>query len=133
MDYSYTISSTSSGTEALTGGIMAVYYIVAIVMWVLLIIAEWKIFTKAGKPGWHSIIPFLNLYDIFEIAGYNGWMFLTLLIPCVGWIFMILMLVKLAKAFGQGTGFTIGLILLTNIFLLILGFGPAQYVGNKQQ
>ena len=103
-----------------------------IVFYVLLIIAEWKIFTKAGKPGWHSLIPFLNLYDIFEIAGYSGWMFLTLLIPCVGWIFMILMLVKLAKAFGKGTGFAIGLIFLTNIFLLILGFGSAQYVGNKQ-
>lgn len=130
MDY-YTTTSSGYDTAA-AAGIGIVYFIVAIVVSVLLIIAEWKIFTKAGKPGWHSLIPFLNLYDIFEIAGYSGWMFLTLLIPCVGWIFMILMLVKLAKAFGKGTGFAIGLIFLTNIFLLILGFGSAQYVGNKQ-
>lgn len=129
----YTTTTSESLDTSAVAGLGVAYLIIGLIVAVLLIVAEWKIFTKAGKPGWHSIIPLLNLYDLFEIAGYSGWMFLTLLIPCVGWIFMILMLIKLAKAFGKGTGFAIGLIFLTNIFLLILGFGSAQYVGTQQQ
>ena len=106
--------------------------VVELALCVLLIVAEWKIFTKAGKPGWHSIIPFLNLYDLFEIAGFNGWMFLLLLVPCVGAIFMYVVYWKLAQAFGKGTGFGIGMILLTPIFMLLLAFGDAKYVGVKK-
>jgi hypothetical protein len=127
----YTITTTEN--TVLTGGVAIAYTVVALVIAVLLIIAEWKIFTKAGKPGWHSLIPFLNLYDLFEIAGMNGWMFLLLLVPCVGWIAFYVALFKLCQQFGKGTGFGIGMILFPNLFMLILGFGSAQYVGTKAQ
>ena len=92
----------------------------------------WKIFTKAGKPGWAAIVPFYNIYTEFEIAGMNGWMFLLLLIPFVNFIVMIMLYLKLAKAFGKGTGFGIGLIFLNFIFTLILAFGSAEYVGEEK-
>ena len=107
---------------------IVIYLIIAVVA----IVAQWKIFTKAGKPGWHSIIPFLNLYDLFEISGFNGWMFLLLLVPCVGEVFLYIVYWKLAQAFGKGTGFGIGMILLTPIFMLLLAFGDAKYVGVKK-
>ena len=129
----YTTTTTSGVDSAALAGVSAVYMIVGLIITVLLIVAEWKIFTKAGKPGWHSIIPFLNLYDLFEIAGMNGWMFLLILIPCVGWIFFYVALFKLCQAFGKSTGFGIGMIFFPNIFMLILGFGSAQSIGKQAQ
>ena len=98
---------------------------------VVAIVAVWKIFTKAGKPGWASIIPFYNLYVLFEIAGMNGWLFLLLCLPIVNIVMMIMLYINLAKAFGKGTGFMIGLIFLPNIFTLILAFGSSQYQGSQ--
>lgn len=103
--------------------------IVSLIIAVVLIIAQWKIFTKAGKPGWHSIIPFLNMYDLFTICGWNGWFFLLLMVPIVNIYFSIAMWFRLAKAFGKGIGFGFGLLFFGPIFELILGFGSAQYVG----
>ena len=95
----------------------------------LLIIAFWKIYAKAGEPGWKSIIPIYNLYIFCKITWGKGWMWILWVIPCVGFVFDILTMIKLAKAFGKGTGFAVGLIFLPNIFTLILGFGDAQYQG----
>ena len=103
--------------------------IVSLIIAVVLIIAQWKIFTKAGKPGWHSIIPFLNMYDLFTICGWNGWFFLLLMVPIVNIYFSIAMWFRLAKAFGKGIGFGVGLLFFGPIFELILGFGSAQDVG----
>lgn len=121
-------SSSVSGVAA----IGTTYIIIVLVISVISIIANWKIFTKANKPGWASIIPFYNMYTQFEIAGMNGWMFLLLLVPIVNVVIAIMLYVNLAKAFGKSTGFAIGLIFLNFIFTLILGFGSAEYVGKKQ-
>ena len=121
-------SSSVSGLAAMT----TTYMIIVLVISVISIIANWKIFTKANKPGWASIIPFYNMYTQFEIAGMNGWMFLLLLVPIVNIVIAIMLYVNLAKAFGKSTGFAIGLIFLNFIFTLILGFGSAEYVGKKQ-
>lgn len=121
-------SSSVSGVAA----IGTTYMIIVLVISVISIIANWKIFTKANKPGWASIIPFYNMYTQFEIAGMNGWMFLLLLVPIVNIVIAIMLYVNLAKAFGKSTGFAIGLIFLNFIFTLILGFGSAEYVGKKQ-
>ena len=104
--------------------------VISLIILVVGIIAMWKIFQKAGKPGWHSIIPFLNMYDLMEIAGYNGWMFLLLFIPIANLVMIILSYVGLAKKFGKSTGFAIGLIFLSLIFECILAFGDAKYQGN---
>lgn len=116
---------------AVSAGILTVYTVIALVICILTIIAFWKVFTKAGKPGWASIIPFYSQYCMFDIAWGNGWLFLLTFVPCVNFVIMIMLYLKLAKAFGKGTGFGIGLIFLNTIFVLILGFSDAQYIGPQ--
>ncbi len=99
---------------------------------ILGIVAMWKIFEKAGEPGWAAIIPFYNVYVLFKITWGNGWKFLFLLIPIANIVFAIITMVKLAKAFGKGGGFAVGLIFLSIIFYYILAFGDAQYQGVPQ-
>jgi hypothetical protein len=96
---------------------------------VVLIVAMWKVFTKAGQPGWASIIPIYNLYIWCKIVGRPWWWILLMLIPFVNFIVCIILCIDLAKSFGKGVGFGIGLALLGIIFFPILGFGSAQYQG----
>ena len=117
--------------SSLTTGQQIAYVIVGLVVGILLLIAAWKILEKAGEPGWKAIIPFYNMYTLVKIADGNGLKFLLLCIPIVGFIYDIIFSIKLAKAFGKGTGFGIGLFLLPNVFTLILGFGSAEYQGPQ--
>lgn len=103
--------------------------IIELIVAILFIICYWKIFTKAGKPGWAAIIPIYNIIVLLEIIGKPWWWLILLLIPFVNIIFMIWMINLLSKSFGQGVGFTIGLIILSIIFLPILAFGGASYKG----
>ena len=96
---------------------------------IFMIIAMWKIFTKAGKPGWASIIPIYNIWVMLEVVGRPGWWLLLMLIPGVNLVIAIILLIDLAKSFGKGGGFAVGLLLLPYVFFPILGFGKAQYVG----
>ena len=121
-------SSYQNTNVQLSTGTIIIYIAIA----VLMIVANWKIFTKAGRPGWASIVPFYNLYVEFEIAGMNGWLFLLLLVPIANIVILIMLYIKLAQVFGKDAGFTIGLIFLNMIFLLILAFGSAQYQGLQQ-
>ncbi|MDY2698498.1 MAG: DUF5684 domain-containing protein [Lachnospiraceae bacterium] len=123
----YDAMVTAMGT-----GVYMVSVIISLVISVLTIIAMWKIFKKAGKPGWASIIPFYNTYCLFDLAWGNGWLFLLSLVPCVNIVVMIMLYFKLAKAFGKGTAFGFGLLFLNTIFFLILGFGNAEYVGPQK-
>jgi Family of unknown function (DUF5684) len=95
----------------------------------LIIVAMWKVFTKAGQPGWASIIPIYNLYIWCKIVGRPWWWILLMLIPFVNFIVAIILSIDLAKSFGKGVGFGLGLALLGFIFWPILGFGSAQYQG----
>ena len=92
----------------------------------------WKVFTKAGKPGWAAIVPIYNLIVLLEIVGKPLWWVILFFIPIVGIVIAILVCIELAKAFGKSTGFGIGLALLGFIFIPMLGFGDAQYQGAKQ-
>ncbi len=112
-------------------GVFTVYMIIALGMLVLTIVARWKIYSKAGKPGWASLIPFYSEYCLFDIAWGNGWLFLLGFVPCVNVVVMIMLYFKLAKAFGKGTGFGFGLVFLNTIFVLILGFDHSQYIGPQ--
>ena len=105
--------------------------IVGLIMAVLGIIADWILFKKAGQPGWKCLIPIYNVYILFKITMGNGWLFLLLLVPIANIVILIMMLVNLSKAYGHGGGFAVGLIFLTDIFLLILAFGKSEYVGPK--
>jgi hypothetical protein len=95
----------------------------------VIIVAMWKVFTKAGQPGWASIIPIYNLYIWCKIVGRPWWWILLMLIPFVNFIICIILCIDLAKSFGKGVGFGLGLALLGIIFFPILGFGSAQYQG----
>jgi hypothetical protein len=97
---------------------------------VVLIAAIWRVFQKAGKPGWAAIIPFYNILILLEIIGKPWWWLLIILfIPFANIIFGIWSVNLLSKSFGQGVGFTLGLIFLGFIFYPILGFGNFEYQG----
>jgi hypothetical protein len=100
---------------------------------VLVIAGLWKVFAKAGQPGWASIIPIYNTYILLKIAGKPAWWLVLLFIPFVNFVIAILAMISLAQAFGKSTGFALGLIFLSPIFIPILGFGSAQYVGAQPQ
>jgi len=105
-------------------GIGVVLYVAFLV---LIIAGYWLTFTKAGQRGWTSIIPILNIFVLLRVVKRPLWWVILMLIPCVNLIVWIIVAIDLAKAFGHGTGFAIGLIILPPIFLLILGFGSATY------
>ena len=103
--------------------------IIGLLIGLLIIVAMWKVFTKAGQPGWASIIPIYNLYIWCKIVGRPWWWILLMLIPFVNFIILIILCIDTAKSFGKGAGFGIGLALLGIILWPILGFGSAQYQG----
>lgn len=124
-----TSAEAASGLFGMAMGLVIFTWIISLVILVITIIGMWKVFEKAGREGWKSIIPFYNMYVLTEISGQNGWLFLLCLIPGIGaLIWSIMVSIKLAPAFGKDTGFAIGLILLAPIFYMILGFGSAKYV-----
>lgn len=96
---------------------------------VLVIASYWKVFEKAGEPGWAAIVPLYNIYVLLKITGKPGWWLLLYLIPFVNLIFAIWTMNMLSKSFGKDEGFTVGLTLLGFVFMPILGFGDAQYRG----
>ncbi|MBQ6518740.1 MAG: hypothetical protein IJI14_08470 [Anaerolineaceae bacterium] len=144
---------------AFFGASFAVFAIIALVFYVLEVIAYWKIFKKAGKPGWHSIIPILNNFDEVDLSwnrtmawasigiSFAGCIVSTvmqtqtepsnfiMIIACIlagaAIVFGFFINYKLAKAFGKGIGFFLGLTFLSPIFRLILGFGNAEYQGPQ--
>ena len=101
-----------------------------LVVGILVIAGMWKVFTKAGKPGWAAIIPIYNLIVLLQIAGKPLWWIVLFCIPIVNFVVAVMVLINVAKAFGKGTGFAIGMLLLGPIFIPMLGFGSAQYIGT---
>ena len=110
---------------------MTVYYIFILAIAVLEIAAVWMIFSKAGRPGWGAIIPFYNIYLICKVSGRPGWWLILFFIPLVNIVVALIVMIDLAKAFGKGTGFGVGMFFLNFIFYPILGFGSATYTGEK--
>lgn len=118
-----------AGPSAAGGGIGG---LIGLVIAVIVIVAMWKVFVKAGQPGWASIIPIYNTYIMCKIAGKPGWWVIMFFVPLVNIIFAILLMVALAKSFGKGAGFAVGLLLLGFVFFPILGFGDATYQGAAE-
>ncbi len=107
-------------------GIMGAILLFSIVFSILI---NWKIFEKAGFAGWKCLIPFYNNYCLADMVFHSGIMFLLLFIPGVNIIFALILTFKMAGVFGKGAGFGLGLIFLPIIFMPILAFGKAEYVG----
>ena len=91
----------------------------------------WKVYTKAGQPGWASLIPIYNLYILLKIVGKPAWWILLFFIPVVNLVIAIIVAIEIAKAFGKSAGFGVGLAFLGFIFYPILGFGEATYQGPQ--
>jgi hypothetical protein len=119
------------GVVALVVGL--VFMAVSFGATVFIIAGVWKAFSKAGKPGWAAIIPFYNIVVILEIAGKPVWWIVLFFIPLVNFVVSILISIEVAKAFGRGAGFGLGLAFLGPIFWPILGFGSAEYQGAQSQ
>ncbi|MBU4212093.1 MAG: DUF5684 domain-containing protein [Kiritimatiellae bacterium] len=117
------------GSCAGMGGGSVVMSIIWLALAILMIVAMWKVFVKAGRPGWAVIIPIYNTYVFLKIAGKPGWWLIWFFIPILNFIFGIIATVAFAQSFGKGAGFAVGLIFLPIIFMPILAFGEAQYVG----
>ena len=147
----------------LLGGAVVLLYVAVFALMVLSIIGEWKMFKKANRPGWHSLIPILREYDLYGMSWATGkyWQFLilsfaggiasyladgfessvaVLVLSLIAIVLNVLCIIievkmnlKLAKVFGKGTGCGIGLYLLRGIFTLILRLGNAQYDESKRE
>ena len=123
-------SDTDSAAQAAGAAGGAMGGIIGLLIAVILIVAMWKVFSKAGQPGWAAIIPIFNIYILCKVAGRPGWWLLLMLIPFVNFIIAIILCIDIAKNFGKGAGFGLGLAFLGFIFFPILGFGSATYEGS---
>ncbi|WP_324661565.1 DUF5684 domain-containing protein [Haloarcula sediminis] len=109
----------------------AIFGFVFFALYALLIVAViggmWKVFTKAGEPGWGAIIPIYNVYLLLKIADRPGWWLVLFFIPVVNIIIQVIVSIDVAKNFGKGVGYGLGLTFLAFIFYPLLGFGSATY------
>jgi len=143
--------SMNNDLIAVLAGFGIFLFIFLLVVCILLIVSNWKIFSKAGKPGWASLIPFYNIYIMSDIAFENMNYFIAVMVSWVvsflggfldisilsslaglaSFVIYIIYCVKLSKAFGRSGGFAVGLVLLPLIFFPILGLGSAEYAGPQ--
>lgn len=115
--------------------VLAAYLVVILLIAVYAVIVMWKIFTKAGQPGWAILVPFYNLYVYTQVVQRPNWwmaLYFASIVPILGPIAVLVVSimdnVRMAKVFGKSTGFGVGLIFLGIIFQSILAFGDAKYV-----
>lgn len=103
--------------------------IVPLVVFAAMLAGMYKIFEKAGKPGWAGIVPIYNLFVLTEIVGRPILWFVLCFVPCVNIVIIVLLMIDLAKSFGKTAGFGVGLAFLGFVFAPMLGFGPDRYLG----
>ncbi len=102
-------------------------WLLGVLLGIFVLVALWKVYQKAGKPGWAAIIPIYNILVLLEIVGKPWWWLLLMFIPFVNIVIMVIVYIELAKVFGHGVGYGIGLLLLPYVFVAMLGFGSSQY------
>lgn len=103
--------------------------LIVLAVCLLIIVAQWVIFERAGRAGWKCLIPFYNMYVLMEIAGKPGWWMFLMLVPVVNIVFFLLAMLSLAKKFGRSELLGVGITILPMIFLPVLAFGGSQYEG----
>ena len=128
MDIVSLLAQTTQYSDGGGGGFPA--FLFALALMAISVVSFWKVFEKAGQPGWASIIPIYNIYILLKIAGRPGWWLLLYLIPVVNIVVQAIVAIDSAKAFGKSSTFGIvGLWLFSFIGYMILGFGDATYKG----
>lgn len=120
---------TSYALDGVSSAVTVLSSFLSLIITIIVLIALWKMFKKAGQPGWGCIVPIYNLICFGRIAFGNGALGLLALIPGANLIFLMVVYFCIAKKFGKGTGFAIFSALLPGVAVLILGFGNAEYEG----
>lgn len=119
----------SGGGNAAGAIVGLLILVIELGIFAVMIAGMWKLFVKAGQPGWAAIVPIYNTYVMTQIVGRPILWFILTFVPCVNFVAMVLIMIDLAKSFGKSTGYAIGMILLPFVFIPMLGFGDAQYSG----
>ncbi|HEX2060795.1 MAG TPA: DUF5684 domain-containing protein [Thermoanaerobaculia bacterium] len=120
----------SAGQSAAAAGIGMGMMIFMLLVAVVLIAAMWKVFEKAGEPGWAALIPIYNFIVLLKIAGKPAWWIVLMLIPFVNFVIAIVLSLAIAKNFGKGAGFGLGLAFLGPVFYPLLAWGDSRYQGQ---
>ena len=120
------IGAAAGGAAILGMGLVMMLVMMAVLA--VFLIGFWKVYAKAGKPGWASLVPIYNVIVLLEIVGRPLWWVVLCCIPFVNFVVVLVLFVDLAKSFGEGIGVAI-LCLVGGIGILMLGFGGARYVG----
>jgi len=107
--------------------VSAIFVLFNLAFAVFMVVVQWKIFVKAGEPGWASIVPIYNAVLLMKIAGKPGWWVILMFVPFANLVVVILMDIGLARNFGRSDGFAAGLIFLPVIFLAVLALGDSRY------
>jgi hypothetical protein len=94
----------------------------------LVVVAMWKVFERAGEPGWAALVPLYNLYILTRVAQMSGWWVLAAFIPVLNIVFCFATSIGVAKRFNKSTGYGIGLALLPFIFYPMLAWGDVSPV-----
>ena len=129
MDY-YTTTNVDPATQNLLAGIGTGTLIVYLAVLVFMLVTMWKIYQKAGQPGWAAIVPIYNIIVMLKIIKMDWWHVLIMLfVPFAAIVYSILIPIKLAKVFGKSTGFGVLAIFFSIIAYPILAFGSAKYEG----
>ncbi len=113
----------AGGAGGAIGGIFAAVWALVVV------IGLWRVFTKAGQPGWASLVPIYNAWVLLKIVGRPGWWLVALLVPVVNVVFGVILCIDLARSFGKGSVYGLGLAIFSAIFTVHLGLGDARYTG----
>jgi hypothetical protein len=114
---------------AMASGVPLTLVLLILAASLLIIVANWIIFERAGQAGWKCLIPIYNMYILMVVAGKPWWWFLLLFVPLVGAAIYLLAMLSLAKRFGRSELFGVGVFLLPMIFLPVLAFSDSQYQG----
>lgn len=107
---------------------LGIFMLIVLAIVLLIVVSQWKVYKKAGQPGWAAIIPIYNMVVLLQIVKKPIWWIILMFIPIVNIVMSVIVYYELAKAFGKGVGFTIGLIVLPFIFYPILAFGKSTYM-----
>lgn len=147
--YGYDASSVASETSAIMGvalAIVGIIMIIALIVGILTIIGQWKMFKKGGEEGWKSLIPFYSQYTLCKLVGVNPWWILIVflagmvggMIPILSFVgsilsiyFAVILAISTARSYGKSDGFGVATIFFTPICYLILGGANTQYVGPR--
>jgi len=113
------------------GGVIVYFFIwlFSLAIAAFILVCMWRIYTKAGKPGWAALVPFYNTLVALELLGRPWWWLLLMFVPLANVVISIIMTFDYAKSFGKSIGFGFGLLFLSIIFIPILAFGSSRYVG----